>query len=128
MAEVETETETETETGGLTNNKATEEHASPIICSTASLVASAQEPDIVPSFAVATTSTAPGLPRAQVSQSSLPPLVIGWQNTFPHASTTNVDSTRVTQLEARMAQLEARLAGQDVLVLQLQRALLNQNA
>ncbi|KAK1254158.1 hypothetical protein MKX08_008153 [Trichoderma sp. CBMAI-0020] len=115
MAKAETEAETE----GLTNNKAAEENALPTPFPTASPAASTQEPDLVsvPLFADA-PSPAPGPP----------PLVIGWQNAFPHSPTTNVDSTRVTELESRMAQLEARLAGQDVLILQLQRALLNQEA
>ncbi|KAM0477034.1 hypothetical protein ACHAPX_005993 [Trichoderma viride] len=124
------EDEEEEEAESLVNNEMAKGNASPAPFSTASPAASTQqEPDSVPSFADATSST-PGLPQAQVSQLSLPPLVIGWHNTctFPHSSTTNADPTRVTELESRMAQLEGRLAGQDVLILQLQRALLNQNA
>ncbi|KAI0849801.1 hypothetical protein F5Y00DRAFT_268897 [Daldinia vernicosa] len=67
------------------------------------------------SFTLPVTS---GPPRTD--QSTLPPLLIGWCNQTP---TLIADTTRLTALEARLGQIEARLAQQDLLILQLQRAL-----
>ncbi|KAL7919915.1 hypothetical protein ACQKWADRAFT_329266 [Trichoderma austrokoningii] len=112
MAKAEPKPETETEGLANNNNKAAEEDAMPTPVS----MASPQKPALVPSFAD-TPAPAPAPAPAQVSQLSLPPLVVGWQSASPLSSTANGDSTRVTGLESRMAQLEARLAVQDVMIL-----------
>lgn len=54
-------------------------------------------------------------------QLNLPPLVVGW---YSPGSMANIDSTRLTGLEERMARLEARLHEQDSKIIALQQKLL----